>query len=209
MAEQQDTKVCPFCAETIKAAATVCRYCGRELGGSTVSAPVASVSPVAGLELAEYERRRQRMDELVQRYLAQGYRITSRTDTAVQLVRPKQFNGLAAFLWFLVAVVGVVVYLLYYASKRDDMVYLDITRPETLGMVPKAETVKAQQVMIKRRMRRIGYLTIAAFALALVGSRFNGWHWLSVVGLIVGVVSLLICLTGWEQLEELKRYLGS
>lgn len=27
-----DTQVCPFCAETIKAAAVVCRFCGRELG---------------------------------------------------------------------------------------------------------------------------------------------------------------------------------
>ena len=42
-----DTKQCPFCAETIKAAAIVCRFCNRDVVELTEPDPPEGASPVA------------------------------------------------------------------------------------------------------------------------------------------------------------------
>jgi hypothetical protein len=50
-AETGDTKKCPFCAETIKAQALVCRYCARE-----VDAPVTGVDQGGAVNIASMEK---------------------------------------------------------------------------------------------------------------------------------------------------------
>jgi zinc-ribbon domain len=40
--DPEETKICPYCAETIKAQAKVCRYCGRDLVSG--AAPIREVA---------------------------------------------------------------------------------------------------------------------------------------------------------------------
>ena len=59
-------------------------------------------------------------------HIRQGYRVASQTATSAQLVKPKVFSFVWAFFWFLGFGVGILVYLLYYLSKRDKAVYLSV-----------------------------------------------------------------------------------
>ena len=60
-------------------------------------------------------------------YVKQGYHVVSQTEASAQLIKPKRFSLVWAFLWFLLAGVGVIVYLVYYLAKNDKTVYLSVS----------------------------------------------------------------------------------
>lgn len=66
------------------------------------------------------------LDAEIQRYVALGYRVASRTATAAQLIRPKTFSVAAAVIWTLVLIVGLLIYLFMYMAQSDETVYLTI-----------------------------------------------------------------------------------
>ena len=65
-------------------------------------------------------------------YVRQGYRVVSQTGTAAQLVKPKRFSFVWALGWFLLFGIGLIVYLLYYAAKKDKAIYLTVQADGTV-----------------------------------------------------------------------------
>lgn len=67
------------------------------------------------------------LSQEIQRYIKQGYRVVSQTETTAQLVKPKQFGCLTAtLLTLLTAGIFLLFYLFYYASKKDETIYLAV-----------------------------------------------------------------------------------
>jgi hypothetical protein len=66
-----DTKQCPYCAETIKANAIVCRFCGKNLSES---------------------EDRQIIDDFIRLKAGEGWQVLTRSESNVQLRKPKQMN---------------------------------------------------------------------------------------------------------------------
>ena len=68
------------------------------------------------------------LEKEVRKYVGRGYRVTSRTDTTAQLVKPKKFSKFWAILWFCCLVFPFVIYILWYMAKKDKMVSLEIDK---------------------------------------------------------------------------------
>jgi hypothetical protein len=72
------------------------------------------------------EERRAILQAAIKDRVRRGYRVMSQTDTTAQVVKAKTFSFGFALLWLLVFGVGVTVYLLHYAAKRDRQHYLTV-----------------------------------------------------------------------------------
>ncbi len=116
---------CPNCSQLNTDRRTTCKSCGTNLREAIFDAEVES--SVDGVELPLSER----SDALsleINKYARLGYRVVSRVETSAQLIKPKEFNFVAALLWFLLFGIGILIYLFYYLSKNDDAVYLTVSK---------------------------------------------------------------------------------
>lgn len=62
----------------------------------------------------------------INRYLAQGFRVVSQTDTTAQLIKPKQFSCVIAALSLLLVGIGFLIYVFWYWASKDQTVYIQV-----------------------------------------------------------------------------------
>jgi hypothetical protein len=72
------------------------------------------------------DERRAILQRMIQHYVRQGYHVVNQTDTTAQMLKPKTFSLFWALMWFLMLGLGLIVYLLWYWAKRDQVVYLSV-----------------------------------------------------------------------------------
>ncbi len=71
-------------------------------------------------------QRAARLQSEINKYLGQGYRVISQTETTAQLVKPRGGPSCLLLILFGLTVIGLIIYLIVYMRSRDRLVYLEV-----------------------------------------------------------------------------------
>jgi uncharacterized membrane protein len=72
------------------------------------------------------EDRQQVLQREIAKAVKDGWQVTTQTTTSATLTRKKKFSWIWFIIWLLLALVGGLVYLVYYATKKDESMMIQV-----------------------------------------------------------------------------------
>jgi hypothetical protein len=154
-----DTKQCPYCAETIKAEAKFCRFCGRNLEASELPQQLQAQSEQSQIIAQQATT----LNEVIREAAAQGCHVLNRDSSSAAIVEPKKFSTLGCIL------LGFLPYVLWYGLVQRDKIW----HVEVLGDGTVLWDGRTKAEIAKRKRRRDTFWVIAIIVVAILFC----WAW--------------------------------
>jgi hypothetical protein len=158
-------KLCPYCAEEIRAEAVVCRYCGKNLTAPVQTAtaaqtPIYGAAPTGAPLSPEANKK---LEEAINRYRYNGYNLISRMQNMAIMERRAPIAAGLMVMWILVAWIGAIIYGI--ESTRKKYTVQIMSQPDGNVMITGGTIDEMESD--KKRNNTIGWI-IAGVLLALV-----------------------------------------
>lgn len=144
-------KKCPYCAEEIQDEAIVCRFCGREL---TEQAVVKSANE-------------ETLAKAIADYQSKGWILLSNQGGTAQLKKPKSFEWGCFILGILVLLVVGILYLIYFAVQKDELVTLTVGEDGFLAVDGRSTKPPEKKEFTEEEMKRINRNNKILFAVVI------------------------------------------
>jgi hypothetical protein len=152
-------KRCPYCAEEIRAEASICRYCGRNLS----STPVISETPVVN----------DRFESTIRDYQRNGYSLVSRMANSAIMERRAPIAGGLLAMWIVTFWIGAII----YGSEGNRKKYTVNINTRADGGVDVFGGTYEQVEKEKKSRNIIGWiifsLVLATFICAIASGAYN------------------------------------